>query len=291
VNTCNEILFGTISDYGILTLKLNAMKKIYTLALIALTSHYGFGGELFIRVTRAGSHAATVASQMQSNSTNVFRFFELPGGNTSITVKDQFSGNTVFNGFMNIGANQRVVGEVNNYGNFSVIETTTINNGGNWYTPGTVVYVPNPSYPNGGYGNGYPNGGYGNGYPNGGWPNNGYPNGGYGNGYPNGGWPNNGGGWGNNTNSAAFGQFLEALDDESFDSDKLTMAKGYVNQTNLSAQQIADISTKFDFDSNRLEWAKHAYGKCYDKQNYFLLKSTFDFSSSYSALAEYIEGQ
>lgn len=248
------------------------MKKIYTLALIALTSHFGFGGELFIRVTRAGSHAATVASQVQSNSTNVFRFFELPGGNTSITIRDQYSGNTIFNGFMNIGANQRIVAEVGSFGNLNVIETTNINNGGNWYTPGTVVYVPNPSYPNGGYP--YPNGGYG-------WPNNGYPNGGYGNGWPNGGYGN----------SAAFDQFLTALEDESFDSGRLEMAKSYVNQTNLSAQQIADISKKFGFDSYRLDWAKHAYGKCYDKANYFLLKSTFDFSSNYSALVEYTEGQ
>jgi len=245
------------------------MKKMYFLAVILLTTQFSFGAELFVRVMRSGSHIATVYNQTQTNSTNIFRFYELPGGNTMLQISDQQSGYNVFNNYLNIGANQRVVAELDYNGNLNIIQTIAINTT-NWYTSttGNVVYNPNPN-------NGYPNGNYPtNGYPNGGYPNNGYPNG-----------ANCG------PDNATFQQFLSVLDNEPFDSNKLTTAKAYANKTNLSAQQISDISRKFTFDSNRLDWAKAAYAKCYDKANYFLLKSTFTFSSNYSALEEYIEGQ
>lgn len=237
------------------------MKKIYLLATIVLTTQLSFGAELFIRVMRSGTHSATAYNQTQSNTTNIFRFFELPGGNTNILVRDQQSGYNIFNGFVHIAGNQRVIAELDYSGNLQIIQMIGIGNT-NWYTstPGNVVCNP------------YPN----NGYPGSPYPNNGYPNG--------------NGQWGG-TDNAAFGQFLQLMDNESFDSNKLELARSYAKKTHLSAQQITDISKKFTFDSNRLDWAKDAYSSCYDKANYFLLKSTFTFSSNYSALEDYIEGQ
>jgi hypothetical protein len=241
------------------------MKKIYLLATIVLMTQGSFGAELFVRVMRSGSHIATAYNQTQTNSTTTFRFFELPGGNITIQITDQQNGYNVFNGYLNIAANQRVVAELDYNGSLQILQTIVISSS-NWYTsnPGNVVYNPNP----------YPN----NGYPTNGYPNNGYPNNGNGNGYC-------------GTDHAAFSQFLKIMDDEPFDSNKLETARSYAAKTNLSAQQITDISKKFTFDSNRLDWAKSAYGRCYDKANYFLLKSTFTFSSNYSALEDYIEGQ
>lgn len=226
------------------------MKKIYLLAAIALMAQISFGAELFVRVARIGSHSTTAYNQTQTNTTNIFRFFELPGGNLNLQITDLQTGYSIYNGYVNIVANQRIVAELDINGNLQIIQTSSIT-ATNWYTttPGNVVYNPNP-----------------------------YPN-------------QNNGGYPNGTNDQAFGQFLQLLDNESFDSRKLELANSYVNKTNLSAQQIADISKKFTFDSNRLDWAKHAYNKCYDKANYFLLKSTFTFSSNYSALEEYMEGQ
>jgi hypothetical protein len=227
------------------------MKKIYLLAAIVLTTQLSFGAELFIRVARSGSFITTAYNQTQTNTTNIFRFFELPGGNVTVQISDQQNGYSVFNGFLNIPYNQRVVAELDYNGNLQIIQMIAITST-NWYTSssGNVVYNPNP--------------------------NNGYPNG-------NGQW--------SGTDNAAFGQFLKLMDNEPFDSNKLDLARSYAKKTNLSAQQITDISKKFTFDSNRLDWAKEAYGSCYDKANYFLLKSTFTFSSNYSALEEYIEGQ
>ena len=88
---------------------------------------------------------------------------------------------------------------------------------------------------------------------------------------------------------ASFNEFLKFLDDQSFDSNKLTEANTYTSKSNLSAQQIKSIAQKFSYDSNRLEFAKAAYSTCRDKANYFVLKSAFQFSSSYSDLEEYMK--
>ncbi|HLP55487.1 MAG TPA: DUF4476 domain-containing protein [Fluviicola sp.] len=235
------------------------MKKIYLLAVIALISQMSFGAELFVRVSRMGTHVATAYNQTQTNSTNIFRFYDLPAGNTYLQISDQQYGNSVYTGSLNIGWNQRVVAEIDMFGVFKIVQTMNINSS-NWYTSGeTPVYNPNPSCPNGPY--------------------------------PGGPYPGNGGGSYNGANDPAFQQLLKMLEDESFDSNRMEMAKSYADKTQLSAQQIAEMNKTFGYDSSKLEWAKYAYGKCYDPQNYFLLKSTFDFESSYSALEDYIAGQ
>ncbi len=227
------------------------MKKMYLLAVLALTTQISFGAELFVRLLRPGSFVATASNQTQFNPSNTYRFFELPGGYVNLQINDQQSGFSIYNGSLNMAANQRIVAEIDLYGNLNIIQNTYIAST-NWYTPGNV----SGTYPGNNPGT-YPgNGGY-------------YPNPG---------------------NDPAFQQFLTMLEEESFDSNRFATAKSYADKTQLSAQQIADISKKFDFDSGRLDWAKHAYSKCYDKANYFLLKNTFLFSSNYSALEDYIEG-
>lgn len=101
-------------------------------------------------------------------------------------------------------------------------------------------------------------------------------------------YPGNTNNTGNQTNNNAYYQFLGAFKSETMDSNKLKMAKNYVSNNSLTAEQIAAISRGFSFDSNRLEFAKHAYATCYDKHNYFLLKETFSFSSNYNSLLKYI---
>ncbi|ASS47811.1 MAG: hypothetical protein A3D31_18710 [Candidatus Fluviicola riflensis] len=237
-----------IGDHNI---KMIVMKKIYLLAVIALKSQMSFGAELFVRVLRQGTHAATAYNQTQTSSTNIFRFFDLPAGNTFIQITDQQYGSSIYTGSVNAGWNQRVVAEIDQFGVFKIIQTVNITSS-NWYTSTPDVVVTNPPYGGGNYGGGYYNDG---------------------------------------SNTPAFLQLIEMLESENFDSNRMDMAKSYADKTQLSAQQIANINKTFGYDSSKLDWAKYAYDKCYDPQNYFLLKSTFDFSSSYSALEDHIAGQ
>lgn len=220
------------------------MTKVYLLTAIALITQFSFGAELFVRVTRIGSHIATAYNQTQTNSTNIFRYYELPAGNINIQITDQQNGFSVYTGFVSIGQNQRVVAELDAFGSFKIIQIINIAVT-DWYTTTNGAVVSGSS---------------------------------------------SNGGATVPANDPGFIQFLKVLDDESFDSEILELSKSYVLKTQLSAQQITDISKKFTFDSARLDWSKHAYDKCYDKANYFLLKSTFTFSSNYSALEEYIKG-
>lgn len=127
-------------------------------------------------------------------------------------------------------------------------------------------YSKHPHYGNGYPGNHYPNHpGYGNPYPNYGGP--AYP----GSNYP-------------NTNS--FNGFIRALNNESFDNNKLKMAQHYASSVVLTVQQIGQILQELSFDSNRLKFAKRAYNNCYDKYNYVLLRNNFKFSSNFENLMD-----
>ena len=56
----------------------------------------------------------------------------------------------------------------------------------------------------------------------------------------------------------------------------------------MSTRQIANICKLFNFESNRLEFAKYAYRRCVDPNNYFLIDEVFTFDSSKKELYNYI---
>lgn len=256
------------------------MKNLYfTFALVLIGSTLAHGSELILRVNRNGQHIVSASNQTQTNNYNTYQFYNLLGGNTQVKVVDKYNGQVIFKNNLLIPEGYQVIAELDAYGNMTITGNNPIvtNNNGGWTGNGGNVGTIN--YGNNGNGNVNVNHGHGNHcgttYPN-------YPNG------------NNGNGWNNpgpNTNAVYFSQFVSSLKAESFDSNRLQNAKVYAAKTNLSASQIKEIAATFTFDSNRLDWAKAAYGACYDKGNYFLLRDTFTFASNYSALQDYISLQ
>ncbi len=233
------------------------MKTRYALLFAFLGVYFQFfASELYLKVNRTGNFQVSVGSQLQTNSTLIYRYFDLYAGNTPIIVTDLSSNSIVFNNYVNLGSNMRTVAELDAYGNMTILQNIPISVS-NWYTTQTVgTVINNPgTYGSNPYGNG----------------------------------ANNGGGYYDPNNDASFNEFLTYLDGQAFDSNKLTEAKNYASKSNLSAQQIKSITQKFTFDSNRLDFAKAAYTNCRDKANYFVLKSAFQFSSSYSDLEEYMK--
>jgi hypothetical protein len=201
------------------------MKKILSIfAFIAIT-HFTFSSELFVKINSQGSFYAMLGIQNQSSNTNVFRFFDLNQGLANLSIYKNSSNALFYSGSINIDFNQRVVCEIDNNGNLSVIARESINYI-NWYTCVTTNSSNNAT-----------------------WNTN----------TNNENWNNN------NNNNTGFQAFLKVLDEESFDSNKLTKSKSYISKTSLSASQIAEIMTRFSFDSGKLDWAKYAYQYCYDK--------------------------
>lgn len=248
------------------------MKKIYfTFALVLLTCTLAHASELVLRVNRKGQFIVSASSQTQTNTINTYQFYNLYSGYTQVKVVDKMSGQVVFKNNLNIPDNTQLVAELDNYGTLTIVASNPLgySNGG-WSGNGNVGNVNYGNNGNGYYGGGYQNNHCGT-YPN-------YQGDGYYN-------------QGQSANNQYFNQFLSSLRSESFDSNRLQNAKVYAAKTNLSANQIKDIAATFTFDSNRLDWAKAAYNSCYDQGNYFLLRETFTFSSSYSDLQDYISAQ
>lgn len=84
---------------------------------------------------------------------------------------------------------------------------------------------------------------------------------------------------------------LAMLSKESFDDDRLTMAKQIVAKNPMTVNQIAQICQLFKFENNKLEFAKFAYPYCVEKNKYFMLNDVFSFDSSKRELNEYIQGR
>ena len=89
-------------------------------------------------------------------------------------------------------------------------------------------------------------------------------------------------------NSADFYRVVRIISDESFDKNRLSIAKQVIECNRMSVNQIAAICKLFTFEANRLEFAKYAYRHCTNQNKYFLLNKVFTFSSSKQELYDYI---
>jgi hypothetical protein len=97
---------------------------------------------------------------------------------------------------------------------------------------------------------------------------------------------------GNGNNSLSreqtFQLTLSAIQKQSFDTERLKIAKNAVSQGNMLSSEIAEIAKLFSFESTKLDFAKYAYAYTSDKQNYVLVQNAFQFSSSTSELQDFI---
>lgn len=138
--------------------------------------------------------------------------------------------------------------------------------------------VSNGHNGHGGFGNGH-NGNNGNGY-NG---NNG--NGGFGNGNMGNGHNMNG-----SMNQQQFQNLKYQIRNTPFDSDKLRIARQAIRANGVRPQQVRQLMEMMSFESNRLKLAKFAYQFSSNRQNYFVVNSAFQFSSSVRELNRHING-
>ncbi|MCO5259696.1 MAG: DUF4476 domain-containing protein [Crocinitomicaceae bacterium] len=232
------------------------MKTVITFAFVVAFLIKSEASELYLRIANSGQYSVTVVDQIHQNKSNIFKFSGLPSGVNTILVVNRFNNMVLYNGLLSMMPNERIVAEINAFGRFTILQKIQIQEV-NWYT--TTEYNP--------YGNNNP---YPIPYPNNPYPGNQNP---YFSGY---------------VDDNTFNLFINSMRNESFDSNKVKMAKSYASKSSLTASQVAQVCKEFSFDSYRLEFAKSAYATCYDKNNYFLLKDAFQFSSNYNSLLDYI---
>ena len=71
----------------------------------------------------------------------------------------------------------------------------------------------------------------------------------------------------------------------------LKTANQVVSNNCLNVDQIIQIANAFNFEDNKLEFAKFAYDFCVEKRNYFKLNGIFNFSNNADALSDYVRSR
>jgi hypothetical protein len=81
----------------------------------------------------------------------------------------------------------------------------------------------------------------------------------------------------------------ESIRCERFDDDRLRVARNILKDNYLSSAQVKELAMIFSFDAARLEFAKHAYSRTVDRNNFFMVSDVFTFNSSKRELEDHCQ--
>lgn len=91
--------------------------------------------------------------------------------------------------------------------------------------------------------------------------------------------------------SGNFGAALATIKKQSFEDTRLKTAKQVITANCLNVDQIIQIANTFNFEDNKLDFAKYAYDFCIEPRNYFKLNGIFNFSSNVDELSDYVQSR
>ncbi len=89
--------------------------------------------------------------------------------------------------------------------------------------------------------------------------------------------------------AAEFSNLKSSLASKNFEDSKTTTAKQVLRNTCMSASQIVEIVNLLTYEESKLDFAKAAYTRCSDPQNYWKLNDAFTFETSIDELNEFLE--
>ena len=89
-------------------------------------------------------------------------------------------------------------------------------------------------------------------------------------------------------NSNDFEQAKQTIANGTYAETMLSTAKSIIASNCLSADQVVQVCNLFSFEDSKLEFAKCAYSKTTDRNNYFKVVNAFTYSSSKDDLNNYI---
>lgn len=95
----------------------------------------------------------------------------------------------------------------------------------------------------------------------------------------------------NPASSTDLGNLKGSIQKQSFSSNKMNVAKSFLKSKCLSVEQIKDVMGLFSFEGDKLEFAKFAYDRCSNKDDYYMVSDAFSFSSSNDELTDYINSK
>lgn len=81
----------------------------------------------------------------------------------------------------------------------------------------------------------------------------------------------------------------KSMDAVDADSKKLALAVAYVNKNTYNSQDVSNIASWIFFDDNRMKFAKQAYPKVSDKNNYASVASVFTLEDSKKEFSNFLK--
>ena len=96
---------------------------------------------------------------------------------------------------------------------------------------------------------------------------------------------------GSHMNDSDFSELLEAVNDKTYDNDKVMLAKQVTKVNCLTSSQVKQIMETLTYDSGRLEFAKYAYPYVYDQGKYYTVNDAFTYSSNSKELSKFVTEQ
>jgi len=91
--------------------------------------------------------------------------------------------------------------------------------------------------------------------------------------------------------SGDFKEVMASLSSKTFSDSKMTQAKQILRANCMSAAQIKTVMSTFTYEDDKLEFAKAAYDRCADPQNYWKLNDAFDYEMTIDDLNEFLESK
>lgn len=87
---------------------------------------------------------------------------------------------------------------------------------------------------------------------------------------------------------ATFNDVKQSITNASFEDTKLSTAKTILNSNYVNVNQVIEICNLFSFEDSKLTFAKYAYKKTVDANNYFKVAEVFSFDGSKTSLNDFI---
>lgn len=88
-----------------------------------------------------------------------------------------------------------------------------------------------------------------------------------------------------------FENALSSIRAKTFSSSQLTLAKQIARSNCLFADQVAEVISIFEYESDRLDYAKFAFDFTFDQGNYYKVNDSFKFESSIDNLEKFLMGK
>lgn len=82
---------------------------------------------------------------------------------------------------------------------------------------------------------------------------------------------------------------LAAIKKEPFENTKLDLANNFFSTQYLSSAQVLGVIKQFSFENNKLSFAKFAYSRTVDKQNFYKVYDGLSFNGSKKELSDFVK--